>query len=219
MSAKDEAATCEVGTCEVGACEVGACEAIENTESVEKTREEIEHANVVSFFSVKENFARLRVFSSKRSREVVVYFLSHFDQSQLESPPDFDMGYRYRLVITRNRKKYFDFVQDAGKGEFVLAGVTNPGIPSLCDLTVPNLVALRWFISNQLDRIFQKNRALIESNFDRFRFTRKIEYRENADRKHLSSRPVPSEVKRSKIEKRSAMLVKTTNSTNTSTNE
>ena len=160
--------------------QLGSEHAVEGGYTPLGSREEIEHETVLSFFAIKENQQKLRALSSRHTREVIVYFLTHFDQSELEPPPGFDIAYRYRCAITGNRKKFFDFLVEPGKGEFFLRGARNPGMERLENLTVPCLAAIRWFIMNQIDESFKTNRALIETRFQRFKIERGMKYRENS---------------------------------------
>ena len=156
------------------------------------TRVEMHRKVVVEFFNKEENMKKLEKFFKRKTRELIAFFLTHFDQSKLNAVfLTSVLSDAYKNTLSSYKKKYFDFLNEAGVGTLYYNGKKNP--PVVLGLSLASLNALRWFISNEFDEIFVSNRAVIESQYEAFRSLRKKKYVQNARRKKYAKPPSSGE--------------------------
>lgn len=133
---------------------------------------------VTRFLSCEENLRKVRELQPIERRECILFFVTRYDSSNLNL--GCNLPVLYRQAVLSKGKTFFDFVSKQGKknSPIIVNGQKNPNI--MCDLTLPCLKALEWFI--KLDKVYDafiQNEAHIKEQFRIDAFERHVKYKKN----------------------------------------
>lgn len=127
--------------------------------------------SVQSFFSDESMQGRLRKFVvEENSMKMISYFLSpHYAHAIQREGKMVHLNEEYKSALSALKKRFFDFTSEPGKkSDLVWEGQVNP-VLNICpgvSMPLPTLVAMKWFISNELDSEFWDRFEHLKHHFD-----------------------------------------------------
>lgn len=150
-------------------------------------RQLVNRENVKDFFKEDGNYERLERLMNEGEEvcAVIMYFSTEYSRNRVfqTSTGLFCPSDCYRYELRSNLKRFYDFENRAGQGDLWFKGNLNPRIPAneeagSISLSLPRLVALRWFIKNEFDLIFWERYEDIKRCHKAFTLYKKQKYTE-----------------------------------------
>lgn len=155
---------------------------------------------IFNFFSDKKNLQRLRRLTSSGDDicEIVTFFLGQEYNYVCEIQGCLTRLHEvYRNVMANYKKRYYNFVSEPGRNsDLIWEGQRNPNL-IIDDVAepLPKLIALRWFISLDLDTQFWENYESINEKFKSHKFAIKKMYTQNhKNKKRLARSLIEQEI-------------------------
>lgn len=146
------------------------------------------------FFSDEDNFLRLiRItLGPPKICSVIFYFVKEYKSHRFIqfNGEVLRLSDEYSNAITSHKKRYYNFESRIGHGELLWEGEKNPIVPirGIDKFPLPTLVALKWFIQFNFDRLFWKEFDEVQQSFTEFTTTIKRKYTETHKQKKRSHR-------------------------------
>lgn len=156
-----------------------------------RARQERARAALKDFFSDDVNLQRLKRFSEPGVMHVVGFFLSpHYNHVNNIGSAPVHLNEEYKAAMSNLKKRYFDFTSQPGKGDLIWEGKRNPAIEIIENLalTLPALVAVKWFIESGFDTLFWNNYDDVKGKYDAHFSKVKLKYTETHKQKKRAAR-------------------------------
>ena len=130
------------------------------------------------------------ILQSEDICSVIMYFVTEYSKNRVFQTPDgvFCLNDSYRYALRSNLKRFYDFENRAGQGDWWFDGILNPRVVvnevmgSLA-LSLPRLVALQWLIKNKFDTLFWQRFGDIQVCYNAFLMNKKSKYTETHKKK------------------------------------
>lgn len=124
--------------------------------------QELMRKDCTDFFRTLDHLQRLRKFTLNNDHgkifAVVFFFVKRFEKGRLvhNGTGLYCIAEEYSHALATFKKRFYDFESKEGKGDLYWKGEQNPTVQLGHDvfLTLPVLVAMKWFISMRFDAMF-----------------------------------------------------------------
>lgn len=165
-----------------------------------------------AFFRDEKNYNRLRVLmeTDPRIMNILFFFVAKYGNTRLYNVNKVPrcLTEMYKSTLRSFRKHFFDFEAESGKGDFSLDGEINPSFPvhdtfGDLELNLPVLMAMRWFLANDLDIHFFADIDAIKTSYETYISERRERY---SDRHKAKRRKIRKEVEQ-KVRSEQEMMV------------